>query len=176
MRYDDFDWQFIGGMKRQKPRPRYYLAYGSNLNMFQMLNRCPGAHRRGWGELRDYELLFKGSQTGAYLTVEPKAGGVVPIGVYTVTPEDERKLDRYEGYPMFYYKKEIFISFWDQVQQKNRKVKAFIYIMHEDRKIGIPSQRYVKTCVEGYEDFNFDANILLDAAVRSQEAVKEAAL
>ena len=86
---------------------KYYLAYGSNLNIAQMKHRCPDAKPVGTAVIRDYELLFKGSKTGAYLTIEPQKGAYVPVGVWEVTADDESKLDLYEGYPTFYYKKEI---------------------------------------------------------------------
>lgn len=60
---------------------RYYIAYGSNLNIAQMRVRCPQARIIGTSEIKDYELLFKGSQTGSYLTIEKKAGGSVPVAV-----------------------------------------------------------------------------------------------
>ena len=44
----------------------YYLAYGSNLNVRQMRYRCPGAKPIGISVIPDYELLYKGSKTGAY--------------------------------------------------------------------------------------------------------------
>ena len=47
---------------------------------------------------------------------------------------------------------------------------CFAYIMHEDRRIGIPSSVYINTCREGYKDFGFDINILMDAVKRSEEA------
>ena len=86
---------------------RYYLAYGSNLNLQQMALRCPMAKPVGTAVIRDYELLFKGSKTGAYLTIEPKDGGLVPVAVWEVTADDEKHLDIYEGCPTFYYKKEV---------------------------------------------------------------------
>ena len=55
----------------------------------------------------DYELLFKGSKTGSYLTIEKKEGSTVPVVIWEVTESDEKSLDRYEGYPIFYYKKEM---------------------------------------------------------------------
>ena len=58
---------------------RYYIAYGSNLNIPQMRMRCPGARIIGTSVIPDYELLFKGSKTGSYLTIEPKAGSSVPV-------------------------------------------------------------------------------------------------
>ena len=50
-------------------KKRYYLAYGSNLNIRQMRMRCPSARIIGTAEIKDYELLIKGSHTGAYLTI-----------------------------------------------------------------------------------------------------------
>lgn len=77
---------------------RYYIAYGSNLNVRQMRMRCPSARIIGTADLKNYELLFKGSKTGAYLTVEKKPGGTVPVAVWEVTAQDEKALDRYEGF------------------------------------------------------------------------------
>ena len=88
---------------------RYYLAYGSNLNVRQMEYRCPTAKIAGTAVIRDYELLYKGSKTGSYLTVEKKKGGAVPVAVWEVTAADEHSLDIYEGYPNFYYKKNMKI-------------------------------------------------------------------
>ena len=45
---------------------RYYIAYGSNLNVGQMRMRCPSARIIGTSVLKDYELLFKGSKTGSF--------------------------------------------------------------------------------------------------------------
>lgn len=53
---------------------KYYLAYGSNLSMGQMAERCPDAVYVGTAEIADYQLLFKGSLTGSYLTIEKKKG------------------------------------------------------------------------------------------------------
>lgn len=150
-------------------KKRYYLAYGSNLNMEQMRFRCPGAVPLGTAEIKDYRLLFKGSRSGSYLTIEKADGYTVPVGVWVVTAADEARLDRYEGYPAFYYKTEVDITYTGLVSKKARKVKAFVYIMHEDRLFGIPSFRYVDTCRQGYADFGFDEDILADAYEFSKE-------
>ena len=117
-----------------------YLAYGSNLNVAQMQRRCPTARVVGTAEIKDYELLFKGSMTGSYLTIEKAEGKAVPVAVWEVKKQDEIALDRYEGYPSFYYKKEMEIEYTGIVTHRKRKVKALVYIMHEDRPLGIPSQ------------------------------------
>ena len=141
---------------------KYYLAYGSNLNIRQMRYRCPGAKPIGITVIPDYELLYKGSKTGAYLTIEPKKNGIVPIAVWEVTEADEKRLDAYEGCPTFYYKKALRLPV-KLANGKTKKLTAFVYIMHEERKLGVPSMGYIRTCEEGYRNFGFDTKFL-DAA------------
>lgn len=142
---------------------RYYIAYGSNLNIPQMRMRCPGARIIGTSVIENYQLLFKGSKTGSYLTIEPKDGAEVPVAVWEVTETDEKALDRYEGYPNFYYKKEMTLDIKGIKTKKVRRREAFVYIMHEERELGIPSWYYVNTCLDGYRAFGFDENYLFDA-------------
>lgn len=151
---------------------KYYIAYGSNLNLDQMTHRCPGARPVGTAVLKDYELLFKGSKTGSYLTIEKKEGSEVPVGVWKVNEYHEHMLDRYEGYPAFYYKKDMIIN----LKYKNgnfKRVKAFVYIMHEDRKLGLPYPEYLQGCARGYSSFGFDLKFLEDALKRSKEEIYE---
>lgn len=152
-------------------KEKLYLAYGSNLNVRQMLTRCPNAILFGIAEINDYELLFKGSKTGAYLTIERRKGSSVPVGVWAVTECDIRALDRYEGFPAFYYKKVFRRQIWGKDGENLGVRECFAYIMHEDREIGIPSSIYVNTCREGYKHFGFDTDSLMDAIKRSKEAV-----
>ena len=147
---------------------KYYVAYGSNLNVRQMIMRCPNARIIGTSEIPDYELLFKGSKTGSYLTIESKVGASVPVGVWKVNSTDETALDRYEGFPTFYYKTEMELSIKGIRTGKIRNRTAFVYIMHEDRPFGIPSRYYVETCLEGYQNFGFDINVLFEAVKNSR--------
>ena len=142
---------------------RYYIAYGSNLNIPQMRMRCPGARSIGTSVIEDYQLLFKGSKTGSYLTIEPMEGAEVPVVIWEVTETDEKALDRYEGYPNFYYKKEMTLDIKGIRTGKVRRRDAFAYIMHEERELGIPSWYYVNTCLDGYRAFGFDEKYLFDA-------------
>ena len=142
---------------------RYYIAYGSNLNVRQMLRRCPGARVLGTAVLTGWELLFKGSGTGSYLTIEECEDGMVPVVVWEVTASDEAALDRYEGFPNFYYKRDIRLKYKGIRTGKRRTVTAFAYIMHRDRPVGVPSNFYMRTCLDGYNTFRFNKNILIDA-------------
>ena len=42
-------------------------------------------------------------------------------------------------------------------------MKAFVYIMHEERKLGRPAREYVERCAEGYKAFGFDLAFLNEA-------------
>ena len=146
---------------------RFYIAYGSNLNVRQMRMRCPDAVIIGTAFIPDYRLLFKGSKSG-----EPHSGSRVPVAVWAVSARDERQLDIYEGFPDFYYKKGFPLEVKLSETGKIRKLTAFAYIMHEERKLGMPSSLYLQTCGTGYRDFGFDLQYLLDAMDVSRKVVQ----
>lgn len=141
---------------------RLYVAYGSNLNVEQMKYRCPTAKVYGMGILKDYKLLFKGTPHNAYLTIEPAAGSRVPVVVWDINPSDEISLDRYEGYPNFYYKKDIPVEL-----ETGELVKAMVYIMTDkirDRiDLNLPSEYYLNAVSKGYEYFGFNFKYIEEA-------------
>ena len=142
---------------------RLYLAYGSNLNIPQMRSRCPDARIVGTAELPGWRLMYKGSKSGNYLTIEQAEGHKVPVAVWAVSESDERSLDSYEGFPTFYYKKELTVTLHEAENGRSREVKAFVYIMHGDRKLGLPRADYVERCTVGYRAFGFDTALLDEA-------------
>lgn len=152
---------------------RYYIAYGSNLNIRQMKMRCPSARIVGTSEIPNYELLFKGSKTGSYLTIESKAGVSVPVAVWETTAKDEEALDRYEGFPTFYYKAEMELPVKRIHTGKIRNQKGYVYIMHENRPHGIPSDYYIRICLDGYHDFGFNEEILFKAIENNRRICHE---
>ena len=81
-------------------RTRLYMAYGSNMNLEQMADRCRTAEVVGKGILKNYELLFRGARHGAVATVEPREGSSVPVVLWEIGARDEVALDCYEGYPV----------------------------------------------------------------------------
>ena len=155
---------------------KYYLAYGSNLSVYQMAQRCPDAVYIGTAEIPDYRLLFKGSQTGSYLTIEKKKGRTVPVLVWEISSLDEKYLDRYEGCPVFYYKKEIKVKVTPFIPNAEpQEISAIVYIMHEERELGCPSGHYYEVCLEGYRRFGFDEEIL-KRALKESAVNEEAAI
>ena len=139
---------------------RLYVAYGSNLNIRQMQHRCPTAKLYGTGIVSDYELQFKGQPNCAFATIAPKEGSEVPVAVWEIQSQDERALDRYEGYPSHYFKQNI------PVQLDGKEVDAMVYIMNLKMKFGMPSPYYYQTVLEGYHDCGLDTEVL-DQAVRN---------
>lgn len=133
---------------------KLYIAYGSNMDVGQMSRRCPQVELVGKAEITGYELLFKGSQTGAFATIEPKEGGIVPVLIWKIAKQDERSLDWYEGFPTFYYKKDLPFT------MNGSKKKGMAYIMDEKRELGIPSDAYYDILYYAYRKFGFDMHIL----------------
>lgn len=152
-------------MRRKNEKRKLYLAYGSNLSREQMEYRCPDATIVGQAYIYDYELLFKGSMSGVYATIEPKKGSKVPVLVWSISKEDEISLDMYEGVAGgFYYKKNLTV----EIRPISRYApavttgehEAMVYIMDERRMFGIPSNRYYDVLRDGYRDFGFNLDIL----------------
>ena len=135
---------------------KYYLAYGSNLNLNQMKTICPTSKLIGKTILNDYRLVFKGRGKG-FLTVEESLNSLVPIGVFEITELDEHNLDWYEGYPTLYTKKTISVIF------NGQKIEGLIYIMNPNYTYSLPNMKYITTCTEGYNNFGFNRAILSEA-------------
>ena len=144
---------------------RYYIAYGSNLNTEQMNYRCPTAEKLQTSELDGYRLEFRGSENNAYATILPACK--VPVLLWEIQPEDEQKLDRYEGWPRFYRKENLELEIGGQKQE------AMVYIMNDGFERDMPSERYLATVMEGYEEAGFDPAPIEMALEMSEWAIAE---
>lgn len=133
---------------------KLYIAYGSNLNLAQMAARCPSASVYAKGVLNNWELVYRGRKANSHATIIRKQGASVPVLVWDIQPADEYHLDIYEGYPHYYFKKDIMVTI------SGRKKKAMVYIMDEKYLPGIPSEQYIKTILHGYNDNNMDISVL----------------
>ena len=92
---------------------KYYLAYGPNLNLVQMRQRCPNARVVGYTYLFGVRLVFRGSKNGCFLTTDfqqPWCPSMVGCGVYEISDKDEQALDVYAGVPYFYQKQTIQVK------------------------------------------------------------------
>lgn len=142
---------------------KIYIAYGSNMDLEQMRHRCPKAQLLGTGLLEGWRLMFKGSKTGAYATIEREKGLTVPILLWRISAADEERLDRYEGFPNFYYKRIIRAIRTDGNGEDLGRTQGMAYIMHEERNLGLPAMHYFDVLRQAYLKFGFDIKILEDA-------------
>lgn len=142
----------------------YCIAYGSNLNEERMKKRCPKAEVFGTSMIYGYRLLFKQSMTGAYATIEQDANCCVPVLVYKMTADDEQRLDRFEGYPKYYYKRDFLLPVWGlNGRKKKLRRNCIAYIMHEYRLLSEPGEEYFDLLDCGYERWGFDKECLMKA-------------
>lgn len=162
------------GEKGTTMESKLYLAYGSNLNLRQMTHRCPGAELLGYTYLENTRLIYRGSLSGYYLSIEDAAGFRVPCGVFRITPRDERNLDRYEGYPNFYGKvtyKGLPLYAMDGTQRPG-SIDAMAYRLPRSSPAGLPIPYYIRICREGYLDFGFDPTYLDQALAATKEEMR----
>lgn len=135
---------------------RLYVAYGSNLNKRHMRQRCPAARPVGKIMLTNSKLVFRGV---ADLEYDPTSS--TPCGVWEVTPDCERALDRYEGVGSGFYYRDLNI----RLRFRGKPQRALVYLMGKRHQGGIypPSQHYLDTIRQGYEDFGLDTSFLDEA-------------
>lgn len=149
---------------------KIYLAYGSNMSLLQMYHRCPDAEPIGKGIIKDYRLMFKGSKSGNYATIEYEEGQQVPVVVWAISEKDEQSLDRYEGFPSFYVKYTIAFEYIGDRPGRRMKDEGMAYVMPPDETdLGLPSSHYMDVLLEGYHRFGFNSRILWDAYEYSDE-------
>ena len=79
-----------------------YFSYGSNMDLAQMVERCPGSVVIGRATLPDHEFRIA---AGGYGTVVPSPGAVVHGILWNLPEEDEAALDVYEDLANGFYRK-----------------------------------------------------------------------
>lgn len=102
---------FSSGSKQQVPSRRpvteddsLYFAYGSNLHVTQMANRCPVSIFKGKGVLSGYRWQI--NERGVANVVRSSGDSVEGL-IYLVNRKDERSLDRSEGVARGFYQKHL---------------------------------------------------------------------
>ena len=135
-----------------------YFAYGSNLNLDQMVRRCPDADPVGALALPNWKLVFRG-----VADIVPADGEAVQGGLWKITPECERALDRYEGYDAefpdsgMYSKKYVLVD-----GLPDGETTVMFYVMNS-QGIYPPSHGYFAGVKDGYRDFGLPLPPLMAA-------------
>lgn len=143
-----------------------YFAYGSNMNLHQMEDRCPDAQVVGNVHLEGYRLAFRGNGSGCGVaTILPEPGSRVEGVLWRVSGEDERNLDCYEGYPRLYGKETIRVQ-----DRQGENYEVMVYTMQPPYKEcpATPSQSYLRGILQGCQQNGLAVRPVLEAVRRTQ--------
>lgn len=132
----------------------YYFAYASNLNRKQMRERCPECKPMFVATLPNYKLVFAGwsrQWRGGIASIKRFGGEKVVGGVYEVSEQDLRKLDRYERCPGDYNRLKVTVF-----DEDGNPVEAVTYIKSGQLEETSPTKEYVAVIQQGYKDWEID--------------------
>ena len=142
------------------PVRRLYFAYGTNLSVDAMRERCPpgSARKLGAAVLLDHRLEFRADPHGFGLaTVLPARGSRVCGGLWQIDRSCRARLDRYEAWPRVYRREDVPVLF------QGRLVRALTYILQRAGPPVRPERDYLETILAGYRDFNLPFAALMQA-------------
>jgi gamma-glutamylcyclotransferase len=129
-----------------------YFAYGSNLSFAQMAQRCPGARPVGRALLKGWRYLI---YARGYANIVSDAAGEVRGGVWEVTEEHLRALDKYEGSvkdikKCVYHREEVEVELDGETRMK---CVAYVDSNECGDVPGVPEKSYQARILEGAHDF-----------------------
>ncbi|MFN8161689.1 MAG: gamma-glutamylcyclotransferase family protein [Solirubrobacterales bacterium] len=133
-------------------RTNLYFAYGSNLSRAGMASRCPGAKPLCRASLGGWRLTFRG-----VADIEPAPRRSVLGALWLLGPQDLFRLDRYEGAPSLYERREVEVA-----TEKGPRL-ALAYVMTGDEYLGLPSPHYLRAISRGFRDWGLPPEVLARA-------------
>lgn len=150
---------------------KLYFAYGSNINLEQMAFRCPEATVVGPVTLENYELLFRGNGRGyGVATIAPKKHRTVYGLLWRISPQDEKNLDMYDGFPQLYDKETVTVKMQNGTELA---VMAYIMTREKERLPTMPSFAYYDGIREGFRQNNLPVRALQQALRQTQREVQK---
>jgi hypothetical protein len=142
-----------------------YFAYGSNLNLDQMQRRCPAATPLDKLYLQGWQLVFR-----MVADVTPSDDHSAPGGLWQLTPECERELDRYEGFNPLHPDSGMYRKVRVAVDGlPDGETHVMMYVMNSTG-IMPPSTGYYDCIRDGYRDFGLKQTALRLALKHSHDA------
>lgn len=124
-----------------------YFAYGSNMDLEQMKFRCRGGYEvLGIGKMQNWKIFINNR---GYANISPQEESIVYGLMFNINSESLRLLDRYEGFPYLYTRKQLPTFFADDI------LKPLVYIDENNLEIGHPQTGYLERVVESAKRFSF---------------------
>ena len=121
-----------------------YFAYGSNMDLVQMSNRCERAATVSTAQLPSHRFIIN---SRGVATVVPDRASTVRGLLWRLSEEDQRSLDRHEGVVQGLYRK----AFMKVNVSSGRKVRALVYVA-TDSTPGEARPGYMEKIVSAAEE------------------------
>lgn len=116
-----------------------YFAYGSNMDLTQMNNRCPGGYEvSDKGELDGWRLIIN---RRGYANIIPDKNSKVFGLILNLSPSCLLSLDKYEGYPNVYNRKQL------PVKTQDASVDSWVYVDEKATTQGRPYNKYLERII-----------------------------
>jgi hypothetical protein len=119
--------------------PKLYFAYGSNMDILQMSNRCPEAYLIGKAVLNGYRFIIN---SRGVATIVPDHSRTVYGLIWKISRIDEDILDEYEGVD---YK--IYTKAYIDVIMKSKTIRQVLVYVASDFQPGKPRQNYLELII-----------------------------
>lgn len=133
------------------------FAYGSNLLLSAMRERCPAAVPLGRARLAGYRLVFR-----RWADVEPRPGESVAGGLWRITPACRDALDDYEGVAEGLYAPHTLVV----EPEGGGALEALVYRMTAT-DTAPPEPAYLAAVLQGHRDFGLATGPVERAALAS---------
>lgn len=134
----------------------YYFGYGMNTNIDGMTRRCPDARSLGAAVVDNWEFRF-----AYHADVVPKEGARTVGVLWEITDRCLLSLDALEGYPHYYERKIVPVTFRDQ------QYDSIMYYMTPNNLDAPPPTSYWEMLMQGYAEHGVSRRQLWLALERS---------
>lgn len=131
-----------------------YFAYGTNLNIKQMSERCPYAEFISQAEVSGYKFIFNSRGTA---TIIPAEGFKVYGVLYEIDKKCLKELDKYEGVSKGVYNREET----EVISKDGEQVRAIVYIANDSTE-GSPRKDHWDKILEGAQENNLPDEYIKD--------------
>ena len=135
---------------------RLFAAYGPYLNQAEMRKICHTAEPLDIAYMKGLTLAFRGETTGNANMIL-RHGARLPVLVWRIYRNDERRLDVELGVPYHYRKETLFIDL------NGYSTEVMFYVLAGCKPPCSPSERLVSVIAEGYKQLHLDTSCLENA-------------
>jgi gamma-glutamylcyclotransferase (GGCT)/AIG2-like uncharacterized protein YtfP len=127
---------------------KHYFAYGANMDLNTMFDRCPSAKFIEVGTLDGYRFII--NTRGVASIVSDATASVCGV-IWTINEEDEAFLDLFEGVKGRWYSKHT-VAVAETVN--NNMFDCLVYIASDHRE-GKPIEDYFNNIIKWAKNFHF---------------------